>query len=114
MSNKRKPSCLLHKPSGQARAHIDGKDEYLGKYGLPESREQYYDLIAEWFAKNGDTTRYTLHIDDLALLFLEHAKQHYWKNGKPTSEMSCIKIALRHLVAKCGRNRVWDFGPKAF
>jgi len=37
MSNKRKPSYLLHKPSGQIRVRIDGKDEYLGKYGLPES-----------------------------------------------------------------------------
>jgi len=114
MSRKRKPSYLLHKPTNQARVIIDGKTHYLGEFGSSESRDRYDDLIAEWFARNGDTSRYTLRIDDLALLFLKHADQHYRKNGKVTSEVSCIKIALKYLIACEGRTRVRDFGPLAF
>jgi len=114
MPKKRKPSYLLHKSTGQARCRINGKDHYLGEFGTAASRELYDDLVAEWFAKNNETTHYTLRVDDLALLFMEHANQHYRKNGKPTSEISCIKTALRYLIAKSGRSRVRDFGPKAF
>ena len=56
MPAKRKPAYGLHKPSGQARVRIDGEDHYLGVYGTPESRDRYDDLIAEWFAKNGDVS----------------------------------------------------------
>ena len=54
MPKKRKPSYLLHKPTSQARVRIDGKDHYLGEYGSQESRDRYDDLVAEWFALNGD------------------------------------------------------------
>jgi hypothetical protein len=47
----RKPSYLLHKPSGQARVIIDGKTQYLGVYGSLESRERYDDLIAAWLTR---------------------------------------------------------------
>ena len=114
MPKKRKPSYLLHRPSGRARCRIDGQDHYLGEFGSTESRLRYDDLVAEWFAKNSETQHYALCVDDLTLLFMEHANKHYRKNGKPTSEISCIKTALRYLVAKCGRRRVLEFGPKAF
>lgn len=39
------PSYCLHKPSGQARVRINGKDYYLGKYGSPESHDLYDELI---------------------------------------------------------------------
>jgi hypothetical protein len=87
MSKKRKPSYLLHKPTGQARVRIDGKDhylgayDYLGAYGSRESRERYDDLIAEWFTSESDASRYTLTIDDLALLYLEYAKAYYRMQG---------------------------------
>jgi hypothetical protein len=77
MPKKHKPSYLLHKPTGQARVRIDGKDHYLGLYGSQESRNRCHDVIAEWFAKNGDVSRYTLTIDDLCILFMEHAKRYY-------------------------------------
>ena len=41
------PSYLLHKPTGQARVRIDGKDHYLGPYGSDESRIAYGKLIAQ-------------------------------------------------------------------
>jgi len=112
MPSKRKPSYLLHKSTGQARVRINGKDHYLGEYGSPESRQRYDEIIAEWFAKLGDVGAYSLTLDDLALLFFEHAKQHYRKNGVVTSEVSCVKTALRYVVQMFGPKLVRDFGPR--
>ena len=109
--SRRKPAYQLHKGSGQAKVRINGKDHYLGAYGSPESREQYNDLVAEWLASNGDTTQYTLTVDDLTLLYLEHAREHYRKDGQETSEVHCIRLALRRLVAHHGRTRAREFVP---
>jgi len=110
-NRKRKPSYLLHRPTDQARVRIGGRDHYLGKYGSPESRERYDDLIAEWFAK-GDVSNYRLTVDDLAILFLERAESYYRKDGEPTSEVYSIRLALRPLLAMFGPTRVRDFGPR--
>jgi len=45
MSRKKTPSYLLHKPSGQARVRIAGKDIYLGVYGSAESRQRYGEIV---------------------------------------------------------------------
>ena len=111
MPTKCKPSYLLHQRSGQARVRIDGKDHYLGKYGTPESRDRYDELIAEWFARQGDVTGYTLAVEDLALLFLKHAARYYVKDGNPTCEVNNIRIALRSLIRLHGRCRARDFSP---
>ncbi len=44
------PSYCRHKASGRAVVRIDGRDRYLGKYGSPESHEEYERSIAEWRA----------------------------------------------------------------
>jgi integrase len=111
-TRKKKPAYLLHKPSGRARVRIDGKDIYLGEYGSPASREQYDDLVAEWFARD-DATSYMLEVEDLVLLYLEHAREHYRKDGRLTSEFHCLKSAFRPLIEKSGRMRARDFGPRA-
>ena len=113
MSKKRKPSYLLHKPTGQARVRINGKDHNLGEYGSRESRDRYDDLIAEWLVANGDTTRHTLRIDDLALLYMQHAQTYYVKNGTTTPEVHKLRSVLRLLVELHGRTRIREFGPKS-
>lgn len=112
--NLRKPSYLRHKPTGQARVRINGKDHYLGEYGSPESRERYDELIADWFARQGDVDSITLTIDDMALLYLNHAEGYYVKNGQPTGEVPGIRVALRLLIEFAGRTRCRDFGPRLF
>lgn len=110
--SRKKPAYTHHKSTNQARVRINGKDHYLGEYGSPESRERYDDLIAEWFANSGDTSRYTLTIDDLCLLFMEHAEGYYLhKDGTPTGETTNLRHALSFLVRVHGRTRVRDFGP---
>ncbi len=37
----RPPKYVLHKPSGQARVRLDGRDVYLGPHGSPASFEAY-------------------------------------------------------------------------
>jgi len=63
MSKRTKPACSLHKTTGQARSQINGRNHYLGEYGSPEPRDRYEDLVAEWFARNGDSTRHALTVD---------------------------------------------------
>ena len=109
---RQQPAYPLHKTTGQARVVIDGKHLYLGRFNSPASRERYDDLIAEWRIRNVDTDRYTLTVDDLALSYLEHAKQHYLKDGKETSEVCCVRNALRSLIDECGHTRAREFGPR--
>lgn len=107
-----KPSDLPHKATGQARCRTNGRDQYLGPYGSTESREKYEALIAEWFARSGDTSRHNLTIDDLARLFLEFAENYYRReNGEPTGEARNIRDALRPLIRLYGKSRVREFGP---
>ena len=87
-----KPAYLHHKATGQARCRINGKDHYLGSYGSPQSREKYDELIDEWFARNGDTSRHDLTIDDLAILFLKFAENYYRReNGESTGEAKNVR-----------------------
>ena len=109
----RRPAYTLHKATGRARVRIDGRDHYLtGEYGSDESREAYDDLIAEWLSRQ-DTSRITLTIDDLAVLYMEHARSYYQKHGQETSEVARVRSALRHLVGTRGRTRARSFGPVA-
>jgi hypothetical protein len=34
------PAYSLHKPSGQARVRIEGRDHYLGPYDSPEPKAE--------------------------------------------------------------------------
>ena len=112
MPKQKKPAYLLHKATGQARCRVNHKDHYLGRYGSPESRERYDELLEEWFAANGDVSRHTLTVDDLALRFLAFAETYYRrKNGEPTGATQNIRHALRPLIRMFGSTRIRDFGP---
>ena len=113
MPSKRKPSYLLHKPTGQARVRIDGKDLYLGAYGSAESRDRYDEIITEWFARQDDVTACLLTVDDLCLMFLDFADGYYRrKDGTPTGTVGNVRSALKYLVRLYGPTRVRDFGPR--
>ena len=109
---RRIPSYLLHKPTGQARVRIKGRDYYLGVYGSPESRERHAALVDQWRKDSDNASEVRLRIDDLVLLYLRHAAVYYRKHGKPTSEVNNIQIALRPLVRLCGRSLVSQFTAK--
>lgn len=108
---KRTPSYRLHKPSGLAVVTIDGKDIYLGPYGSVESRIKYGEAIAraDGSPTTAPKTRLTLH--ELVVAYMEHANSYYVKNGNPTSEIECIKLGTRPLLALYGNSPADDFGP---
>jgi integrase len=113
MPSKRKPSYLLHKPTGQARVRIDGKDLYLGPYGSAESRDRYDEIITEWFARQDDVAACLLTVDDLCLMFLDFADGYYRrKDGTPTGTVGNVRSALKYLVRLYGPTRVRGFGPR--
>lgn len=45
---RRIPALTLHKPSGQARVRIAGRDHYLGPHGSAESVAAYSALIEKF------------------------------------------------------------------
>jgi len=112
---KRIPSYRLHKASGQAVVVIRGDSHYLGQFDTPESRERYERLICEYKAKlhqESVSGRYTWTCDQLNVAYLEHANQYYRKNGKPTGEVHCLKIALRYVSQIYGSSFACEFGPR--
>ncbi len=111
-SAPRRPSYLLHRQSGNARTKINGRLIYLGRYGSPESKQKYEALVSDWLANLETGQTGALTCDDLSLMYLEHAREYYVKNGKPTHEVLNVRIALRHLVATHGSTLLRIFSPK--
>ena len=131
MTRKRSslPAYLLHKPTGQARCRIAGKDHYLGPYGSESSRLKYGQLIAKLAggvsvdpladSNRGRTTTIDSDADpgptvgELCLVFLRHAETHYVKHGEPTSQLHVVKGTIRPLNELYGLTPAKDFGPLA-
>ncbi len=115
----RTPSYRNHKPSGQAVVTLDGRDFYLGRYGIEESRNEYDRMIAEWLTNGrrlpapaagpgGDLT-----VNEMLVDYLQHVDGYYVKNGKPTVEPGNIRLAIRPLRQLYGHTTARDFGPLA-
>jgi integrase len=109
---KRQPKYCLHKPTGQAYVRINRKLHYLGEYNSEASHKRYDALIAKWLGETFNAETESLTISRLAILYVEHARQYYRKGDVETSEVHSIQTALRPLVAKCGREKVLQFGPR--
>lgn len=109
---RRKPAYTLHKPSGQARVRIGGKDHYLGAFGTKESREEYDRLIDQFYVNEGDVTPVTITVRELTVLFIRHAYAYYRRDGEPTGEADNFRQAIRPLNALFRDLRVREFGPK--
>jgi len=123
------PAYLLHKPTGQARVRIEGRDCYLGPYGSDESRIRYGQLVSKFAGgqqidpvkssgKRGSLPRNEKPdpgptVGELCVVFLEHAKSHYTKAGKATSEICILKSCMRPLNDLYGRTPAAEFGPLA-
>jgi len=119
MKTPKVPTYGHHKPTGQARCYVDGRSVYLGKFGSEESRIRYGEIVAKvvsgrrvdpFVTKSADPEA-GLTINELVLAFMRHADGHYIKNGEPTSEVHCLKSAIRPLVDLYGFTAVDEFGP---
>jgi integrase len=110
---KRIPSYCHHRGNGQAFVTLNGERKYLGVYGSEKSHQRYAEEISRWQADQGQAPE-EITVGQLTLIYLEYAKGHYQKDGKPTSKVHVIQAALRAL------NREWrtlaakDFTPRRF
>jgi integrase len=114
------PTYSHHKPSGQARIRVAGKDVYLGPYGSAESKREYDRIRAELevqapIAAGGQVRpAKTVTVAELVAAFWVHAKQHYrHEDGKPTTEIRWLKDALTDVVELYGHTPAAEFGPLA-
>jgi len=87
-------SVVHHKPTGQARVRIAGKDFYLGRDGSKEARAAYAGLIGEVEAVGKEAVAAVRAaiaeptgptVSALCLAFVDHAEATYRKNGQLTS-----------------------------
>lgn len=97
-AKKRVPKYCLQKSSGLAYVKIDGRRHYLGKHGSEDSKARYRELVNEWETRIDPEAPVDLTIGELALLYVEHAKRYYVKDGRQTSEVQCITAAVRFLM----------------
>jgi integrase len=111
----RKPRYRKHKATGLAVVTISGGDRYLGKHGSAESKAAYRQLIAEAEASCSNGSAGSI-CDDLTIVellagYLRFAERYFLKDGKVTSEVSCIRSACRPLKKLYARLPARDFGP---
>jgi integrase len=117
------PTYRLHRQSGQAivtlsDGHGNRRDVLLGKFGSAESRAEYARVIGEWEASGRrarpPATANSLSVAELCLSYLDHAATHYRDaNGAPTSELTEIRLSIRHVRTVYGHTRAAEFGPLA-
>ena len=116
----RVPKLRHYTPKNLAVVRLDGRDRYLGKYGSPESVEQYHRLIAEWLEAKADGETVAsppaeavcqLSVSEMLVRYWKFAKSYYQKDGKPTHELACMRDAIRPLRKLYGRSRATEFGP---
>lgn len=108
------PQIRFHKTTSQAYVRLDGKMVYLGKAtagNVPAKVKDRYDEVVRCWLTSKPLDGMSLMIDELAIRYLEHACQHYRKNGLQTSEVTSIRSALRMLIQVAGKSRVDKFGP---
>jgi integrase len=111
------PSYRLHKASGQARTIVDGRHIYLGKYGSPESRQQYARILAEVALPAGipttpDISRsQRLLVSELLVAYLKFAESYYSIEGQPTNEFRNMVDAVGPLNQLYGDTQADEFGP---
>jgi integrase len=110
------PSYRLHKASGQARTIVNGRHIYLGKYGSPESREQYARILVEAALPAGtpspdrsDSQR--LLVSELLVAYLKFAETYYSDEGQPTKEFQSMVDAVGPLNQLYGDTQADEFGP---
>ncbi|XZE20345.1 hypothetical protein SH449x_000213 [Pirellulaceae bacterium SH449] len=110
----KEPGYCLHKPSGRAYVNLGGRVVYLGKYGTPESRDEYNRVKAEWLV-NRHNPRFAMGsrgptMADVCLAYLDHAEKYY-----PTSnEFLNIRSALRPISDLYAVMPANEFGPVEF
>lgn len=117
---KQIPSYCLHRPTGQARVRLSGRDHYLGRYGSLESQQAYSRLIAQYCRPGCGTpsaappaAEATISINELFLRYLTFANSYYVRDGVPSGEVKNLRDAMRSVRALYQLIPAHEFGPLA-
>lgn len=117
------PTYRLHKQSGQAVVTIREaggcrRDILLGKFGSPESKQEYERIIAQQRVAphspvvgkaSSDTS-----LGEIVLAFFKFADKHYRDSeGRPTGETANYRDTVRPMVKLYGEKPAAEFGPLA-
>lgn len=110
------PEFRHYKPKDLALVVIDGRQIYLGKYGSPESWDEYHRLVKERQANPtalppAGGSAGGCSVNELILDYC--GATYYVKNGRPTSEQDNIRQAMRFLRPHYGHTPAREFSPKA-
>lgn len=111
------PKYRLHKPTGQARVTLGGKDIYLGKFGTEASKREYDRIIGEWLVRGRlhATADSTITIDELlaARWVVVQAKAKPGGNGGMDSGTLIFRRIAKMLRREYADQPVNRFGPLA-
>jgi integrase len=107
------PACFEHKATGQAVVKLAGRFVYLGAWGSEEAQQRYRRVVAEWLARGKFAPQAVVLVKHAIAGYWRHAEVYYRKNGKPTSELSVLKLAMRFLNELYGGVPAAEFGPLA-
>ncbi|MFM9068358.1 MAG: tyrosine-type recombinase/integrase [Planctomycetota bacterium] len=113
--NSQFPRYRKHSSSDRAFIEIHGKRVYLpGPYGSKVSKAEYHRLIQEWEAAGrqrigDDGTELT--ITELIAQYWKFSTEYYRGLTTETSEVHCIRAALRVVKQLYGAELARDFGP---
>lgn len=107
----------LSRQGNQAIVRIDGQKHYLGTWNSKPAKQNYDRIVGEWIARGrklpaADDAEIT--IAELIRDFWRHAKQHYLKDGVPTSELGSYQAVFKnYLRPRYGRMPAAEFSPLA-
>jgi integrase len=118
-ANRRPPKLCLHKPSGNARCWINGKEHWLGRYGTPECERRYRALIAHWARSPAETpppplplNRVTI-ADVLAQYLIEIRGSDSGSKLRSNARWWLARSMAKELES-LSSVRLTDLGPKMF
>lgn len=119
MATRKPPKLSLHKPSGNARCYINGKEHWLGRYGTPECERRYRALIADWARGTADAptppvpvNRMTI-ADALAQYLIEIRGDDTGEKLRKNARWWLAR-SMANDVAPLSAVRLTDIGPKVF
>ncbi|MGE3172484.1 MAG: tyrosine-type recombinase/integrase [Planctomycetota bacterium] len=107
------PACFEHKATGQAVVKLGGRFVYLGPWGSDVAQQRYRRVVAEWKVRGDWSREQVVRVDHVIAGYWRHAEVYYRKNGKPTSELSVLRLAMRFLHGLYGELPAAEFGPLA-
>ena len=105
------PKYCHHKGTGQAYVKLGGKFVYLGAWGSKKSRQKYETTIGEYLSRGRQSPAKVplgkpgVAVGTLYAIYLEHCREYYQRNGKPTGEYQS------HVYLRTKIETIWTQRP---